>query len=91
VIQGPNVKRLICHKMSLQMVPPGGGAGAAIASLMKPGNIGVQAREATKWVEAAISLVRAAAEPNPYKTMTDEDIAGEILKGIEAKKKRDYP
>jgi hypothetical protein len=84
--QGPNVKKLIAHKMSLIMVPPGGGIGSVIGALTKPGNIGAAAKEATEWVGTAIQLVREAAEPNPWKTATDEAIAAEILSGIEKRK-----
>ncbi len=78
--QGPNVKRLICHKMSLQMVPPGAGIAGAIAALREPGNIGKQAKEATAWVEAAIALVRNA----PGNLLPDDEaFAGEILRQVE--------
>jgi hypothetical protein len=89
-MQGPNVKKLIAHKMSLIMVPPGCGdgkhaaAGVAIAALMAPGNIGKVAREATAWVEAAIAAVKSAPD-NPY--TDDEAIAGEILRQIELRMK----
>lgn len=88
-MQGRNVKKLIAHKMSLIMIPPGCGNGLAtgIAALMKPGNVGTVAREATQWVEVAIAAVRQAGEPNPWKTASDEDIAAEILRQIEEKKK----
>ena len=79
MVQGPNVKRLIAHKMSLLMVPPGGGLHTALAALTKPGNVGNVAREATDWVETAIAAVKAAPD-NPYPD--DEVIAGEILRQI---------
>lgn len=82
--QGPNVKRLIAHKMSLIMVPPGGGVGAAIGAMLIPGKLGQVAREATLWVEEAIYIVKAAPD-NPYKT--DEEIAGEIMRQVEARQK----
>ena len=81
--QGPNVKKLIVHKMSLIMGPPGGGAGAVVANLVRPGNLAAVAREATEWVESAIATVKSAPD-NPY--ATDEEIAGEILRQIDAKK-----
>ncbi len=84
-MQGPNVKKLIVHKMSLLMVPPGGNLGTAIDALRKPGNVVAVAREATAWVEAAIAAVKAA----PGSTWTDDEaIAGEILRQVELKKKR---
>jgi hypothetical protein len=80
--QGPNVKRLITHKMSLIMVPAGSkdGLAAALNSLTRPGGIGDAAKEATAWVEQAIAAVKAAPD-NPYGD-DDEAIAGEILRGI---------
>lgn len=56
--QGPNIKRLIAHKMATIMVPPGGGVAAAIAALTTAGKISQAAREATEWVEQAIALVK---------------------------------
>jgi hypothetical protein len=88
-MQGPNVKKLIVHKMSLLMIPPGcknplETGLTAIANLSKDVSV---VREATDWVKEALSLVRSAAEPNPWKTADDEAIAGEILKGIESRKR----
>jgi hypothetical protein len=83
-MQGPNVKRLIAHKMSLLMIPPGSGKNAlatGIAALMAPGNVGKVAREATAWVEAAIAVVKTAPD-NPYGN-DDEAIAGELLAEVE--------
>ena len=69
--------------MSRDMVPDGGGFQDAIKSLITPGNIGKVAKEATKWVEEVIQLVKTAPD-NPHKT--DEEIAGVILDKIEEKK-----
>lgn len=89
MIQTPNIKKLIVHKMSLLMIsvdtPAGQGLATGIAALTKPGNIGDKAREATAWVEAAIALVKTSPD-NPY--TSDEEIAGAILKGIEEKKRQ---
>lgn len=84
---GPNVKKLIVHKMSLLMVPPGCGNGlqTALAALTKPGNLVAVAREATQWVEAAIAVVKTAPD-NPYGD-DDEAIAETILQGVENKKR----
>jgi hypothetical protein len=86
--QGPNVMRLIAHKMSI-MIPSGtkDGLAAGIAALSKPGNIAAVAREATAWVAQAIALVRQAAPPNPWKDADDEAIADEILRQVEQRKK----
>lgn len=82
-MQGPNVKKLIAHKMAVLMVPEGGGLRDALGSLASPGNIGKVAREATDWVKAAIAVVKTAPD-NPYGN-NDEAIAGEIVRQIKQK------
>jgi hypothetical protein len=77
MIQGPNVRKLIAHKMSLLMVPKGAGLAGALKSMVTPGAIGNFAREATQWVETALAAVKAAPG-NPYGD-DDEAIAVEIL------------
>ncbi len=85
-MQGPNVRKLIVTKMSLIMVPPGSGTiYTALEAMVKPGNIGDVARQATEWVEAAIAAVKMA-HGNPYGD-DDEAIAGEILRQVEKRKK----
>lgn len=86
--QGPNVRRLIAHKMSVDAVPKGGGLADAITFLTSPGAIGRAAKEATAWVAEAIRVVRLAVEPNPWKQADDETIAGEILRHIEERKRK---
>jgi len=83
---GPNVKRLIIYKMSIDAIPPGGGVKAGITFLSNPTAISKSARESCEWVKTAISMARKAAEPNPYKNVSDEEIAGDILKRIEERK-----
>jgi hypothetical protein len=85
-VQGPNVKKLIAHKMSLDTVPRGGGFKDAVAFLSDPKGITSAARSATVWVEAALAAVRAAPDCRPG--ITDEEIAADILARIEAKLKQ---
>ena len=84
-MQGPNVKNLIIHRMSVLMIPLGtkDGLAAGIRSLLGQGKVPKIAREATVWVELAIQAVRDAADPNPWRDKDDETIAGEILRGVE--------
>jgi len=86
-MQGPNVKKLIAHKMSLLMIPvdtpAGQGLATGIAALAKPGNIASVCREATDWVNQALAVVKTAPD-NPFND--DEEIAGEILRQIEERK-----
>jgi hypothetical protein len=83
--QGPNVKRLIVHKMTLDAVPAGGGISTAITFLTNPKGIGESARKATEWVDAAIAAVKAAPD-NPYGD-DDEAIAAEILRQVDLRKR----
>ena len=87
MIQGPNVKKLIAHKMSQDRVPAGGRLLDVVKFLSDKDRILSGARKATEWVELAILAVRQAAEPNPWKTADDETIAGEILRQIATKTK----
>lgn len=81
---GPNVKRLIIHKMSLDAVPPGGGINDALRFLTEPGRLGKAAREATAWAEAALAAVRSApGNPHP----DDEAVAAAILAEIDRRKR----
>lgn len=79
--QGPNVKRLIAHKMAKDMVPPGSTLGTVLMAITA-GRLGPAAKVATEWVEQALALVRQAADPNPWKNATDEEIAEHILSKI---------
>ena len=85
---GPNVKRLIAHKMALLAIPintpPGMGMVLGMVALSNPTMRAAHAREATTWCLGAIDAVKAAPD-NPYGE-DDEQIAGVILDGIAARK-----
>lgn len=78
----PNVRKLVAHHSSTIAIPKGGGLDSAIRFLTGP-DLMKQLKESVKWVETAIHLVRTAAEPNPFKTASDEEIAGHLVKMIE--------
>jgi hypothetical protein len=82
----PNLKRLIAHKMSHDAIPNGGGLADGIKFLSSKESIADGWREAVRWVDEAIRIIRAAKEPNPWRDASDEQIAGELLAQIEAKK-----
>lgn len=84
-MKGPNVTKLICHKMSVDAIPSGGGFGDGIKFLMNPDRVVSTAKSATEWVNQAIGLIRTAADQNPWKNADDEAIAGELLSQIKAK------
>lgn len=78
---GPNVRKLICHKISLLAVSPNGGMQDALNALTQPGRLLALAREATNWVNAAILAVKSAKD-NHFGD-DDEAIAAAILKGVD--------
>ncbi len=79
---GPNVRKLIARKMSLDAVPKGGGFNDALNFLSDKSNITESAKRAAKWVQLAIQTLRQAGEPNPWKDADDETIAKEFLRKI---------
>jgi hypothetical protein len=86
LIWTPNVKKLIIRKVSLDAIPPGGGMQSGI-DFLTSGKIKESFKEAEVWVGVAIQTVRSAKDPNPYKTATDEEIAGELMARIEEKER----
>lgn len=80
---GPNVKRLIAHKMATDAIPANGGFADGLRFLSSAESIRNGCRAATAWVQDAIAAVKAAPD-NPFGD--DEAIAGEILQQIEARK-----
>ena len=80
---GPNVKRLVIHKMSLLAIPIGSGErslGLGVQAMMNAPQL---FREAHEWVVNAIALVKAAPDCAYMTDEDDEEIAGVLLKGIE--------
>lgn len=86
---GPNVRRLIFERMSLEAIPPNGGFADGLKFLSSKESIAAGFTTAKRFVEDAITCVRQAEEPNPWKESTDEDIAGEILNQLQAQKRGD--
>lgn len=82
---GPNMKKFVIRRMSVIAVPAGGGLNSAIEFLTKPNALGTGFKEAVEWCEAAIMAVRNASDPNPWRHATEEEIAGELIRKIEAK------
>lgn len=80
---GPNVKRLIAHKASLDAVPPGGGLEDAVEFLVT-GKFAEGMKAASDWVRQAIQVIKSAPG-NPHGD-DDEAIAGELLRRIEERK-----
>jgi len=83
---GPNMKRLAIVKASLDAIPAGGGWNDAFKFLSQPNRMIEGIRAGTKFAEDVVMAVRGAAEPNPWKDRTDEEIAGEILRQVEGRK-----
>lgn len=83
---GPNAKKLIFHKMSLDAIPSGGGLMDGIAFLKSPERIRDGMAAAAEWVFNAIDAVRSA--PGGDAMGDDEAIAGEILRQIDERKQQ---
>jgi hypothetical protein len=91
LVIGPNVKRLLFTKMAKDAIPDGGGLAAGVNFLSKKENISAGFKAARKWTEQVIQLVRTAAEPNPWKDASDEEIAGEVLRRLEERERAGRP
>lgn len=81
---GPNLKKLMAHKMAIDAVPPGGGLWSAIEVLMSTEKMRENAQRALEWALLSINAVRCAID-NPYGD-DEETIAGAILQKIEERK-----
>jgi hypothetical protein len=82
---GPNVKKLIIRKMSVDAIPSGGGLADGIKFLTTKGAVSSGWAKASEWCSLAIRAVREAAEPNPWKESDDETIAAELVRQIESR------
>ena len=81
---GPNVKKLIAHKMALDAIPPGGGFASGIDFILS-GRLAQSWKDAANWVRAAIEVVRISPD-NPFGD-NDEAIAEELLKRIKERQR----
>lgn len=81
---GPNVRKLIVRKMSLDAVPARGGLISALQFLSSKDRIMDGFRTAAAWTYEAIDAVKATPD-NPYGD-DDEAIAAAILTKIEERK-----
>jgi hypothetical protein len=82
---GPNLKKLMAHKMAIDMIPPGGDPFAFVETIMDGKKHAAVAAAALEWSILAVNAVRSAVD-NPYGD-DEEVIAGEILKQIEERKR----
>jgi hypothetical protein len=73
--------------MSMDAVPSGKGLTDVLSFLSDKHKIMTGVKLARTWVHEGIRAVREAADPNPYRCATDEEIAGEILRQIENRRK----
>lgn len=78
-----NMQRLIARKVARDAVPPGKGIRSAIGFLRDIKRLSRDMSFARSWARSAVSAVRNAREPNPWRNATDEEIAGEILRRID--------
>lgn len=84
---GPNVSRLIAARMSVLAIPPNGGLLDGVRFLSDRDALGRAAREAEAFARDAIAVMRLAADPNPWRDATDEEVAGEILRAVEERQR----
>jgi hypothetical protein len=85
----PNVKRLVLERAATITVQRSKGSESAISGVIErllDRSFLADLREANDWAAAAIDAVRHAGEPNPWRCATDEEIAAEVLKRVEARK-----
>ena len=88
----PNVRQLFLEFMTLQTLHRAKSINsetvdmglAVLGALSEGGVAGLRgdATQAFDMLNAALTACRAAAEPNPFKNCTDEEIATEIIKRI---------
>lgn len=83
-----NIARLFAEKMATDMIAPGGGLGGILTRIATPGLLAQKSREAKAFCELAVAAIRNAAEPNPWRNSTDEEIAGELLRVLDEKRKK---
>lgn len=81
---GPNAKRLMSYYMAKEAIPKGGGFADGIAFLTNPERVRDVARDALKFVDAAVFLMRSAPD-NPYGD-DEEAICAAYLAELEKKR-----
>lgn len=82
---GPNMSRLIVHKMSVDAVPSGGGIQSAIDFIMG-GQFEKSAKDASVWALRSVEAVLAA--PDFTGDRTEEGVAGMILQKLDERLNR---
>jgi hypothetical protein len=86
---GPNVERLISERAAQTMLEgrkPGDTAVGTMAQALIDGTIAQYMGEASRWVKNVLAIARNA--PGADRWPTDEDMAAEILRRIEERRKR---
>lgn len=79
------MNRLAILRFAMLAIPDGSGIAGAYKVLSKPGEVARLTKEACAWAREAVDLVRTAADPNPWRDATDEDIAAEVVRQAEAR------
>ena len=85
---GPNMRRLASVKVAKDTIPDGGSLVDGLKFLSDPKRLLEGMKAGLKFAEDSVKALREAAEPNPYRSMTDEQIAGAILAKVQEQKKR---
>ena len=74
---------LMIYKMALD--GSRGGFASGLKMLSSKESVRDAAVSAKAWCADAVAAIREAAEPNPWRNSTDDEIADEILRQIDAK------
>ncbi len=84
----PNLHKLLTEFISVEAVPLGVRAPheAALAYFTDDERRREITASARAKMQRAINAVRNASDPNPWRNATEEEIAGEILQGIEKRR-----
>lgn len=77
------VQKIIAIKLSSIAVPKGGGFADGMNFLNDKDKFIDGVIEAKNWFKNSVAEIRSAPEPNPYKNMTDEEIAESMLQAYE--------
>lgn len=83
----PNVKRLLLKVMAKNAIPDGAGMKEVLDFLSSGDKISAGIKKAEKEVEEYIDKIRNAGGNNPYRNLTDEEIAKVIMDGVDKKEK----
>jgi hypothetical protein len=75
-----SVRDLVIRRIAVESIPIGGGVADGVDFLLDADRVRRTAKAAKQWADEAIRKVREAADPNPWRGRSDDEIAAEILR-----------